>query len=95
MVAKWGLIDEERHLATQLEAILYILERQLWSWEFITHWSKWGNLPYEDATWEGDGFLQHPLLQLLEDKQHFGGKDCNLPNSPSTDWNIRVLNILI
>ena len=37
MVSTWGLIDEERHIATKLEAILDILERQLWSWEFITH----------------------------------------------------------
>ena len=62
MVATWGLIDEERHLATQLEAILDILKRKLWSWKFMTHWSRWGNLPYEDVTWEGDGFLLHPLL---------------------------------
>ena len=50
MVATWGLIDEERHLATHLEAIIDILERKLWSWAFITHSSRWGNLPYEDIT---------------------------------------------
>ena len=95
MVATWGLIDEERHIATQLEAIIDILERQLWNWAYITHWRRWGNIPYEDATWEGDGFLQHPLLQLLEDKQRFGGEDCNIPNFPSANWNIRVLTFLI
>ena len=95
MVATWGLIHEERHLATQLEAILDILERQLLRLAFITHWSIWGNLPYENVIWEGDGFLQHPLLQLLEDKEHFGGEDCNIPNFPSANWNIRVLNFII
>ena len=57
MVATWGLVDEERHLATYLESIVDIIERQIWIWAFITHWSRWGNLPYEDATWEGDGLL--------------------------------------
>ena len=95
MVATWGLINEEKDIATYLEAILDILERQLWSWAFITHWSRWRNLPYEDATWEGDGFMQHPLLKLLEDNQNFGGEDCNIPNFPSANWNIRVLTSLI
>ena len=49
MVSTWGLIDEERHLTIQLEAILDIIERQLQSWAFIAHWSRWGDLPYEDA----------------------------------------------
>ena len=80
MVFTWGLIDEERHLAIEPKAILYIIEREIWSWAFITHWRKWGNLPYEDATWEGDGLLQRLLLQLLEDKKIFGGEDCNIPN---------------
>ena len=39
---------------------------------------RWRNLPDEDATWEGENILQHPYLQLLEDKQHFGGEDCNI-----------------
>ena len=30
--------------------------------------------PDEDATWEGEKILQHPSLQLLEDKQHFAGE---------------------
>ena len=37
-------------------------------------------LPDEDATWESEQILQHPSLQLLEDKQHFAGGDCNIPN---------------
>jgi len=34
----------------------------------------------EDATWESEKILQHPSLQWLEDKKHFGGEDCNIPN---------------
>ena len=34
----------------------------------------------EDATWESEQILQHPSLQLLEDKQRFAGGDCNIPN---------------
>ena len=37
-------------------------------------------LPDEDATWESEQTLQHPSLQLLEDKQRFAGGDCNIPN---------------
>ena len=37
-------------------------------------------LPDEDATWESKKILQHPSLQLLEDKQRFAGGDCNIPN---------------
>ena len=96
MVATWGLIDEERHLAKQLEEILDILKRQIWSWAFITNWSnRWRNITYEDATWVGYGFLQHPFLHFLEDKKHFGGEECNIPNFPSASWNIRVLTFLI
>ena len=29
---------------------------------------QWNDLPLEDATWEGEKVLQHPSLQLLEDK---------------------------
>ena len=37
-------------------------------------------LPDEDATGESEQTLQHPSLQLLEDKQRFAGGDCNIPN---------------
>ena len=30
---------------------------------------QWRDLPIEEATWEGEHVLQHPTLQLLEDKQ--------------------------
>ena len=41
---------------------------------------RWMNLPDEDATWEGQKMLQHPSLQILEDKKNLGGEDCNIPN---------------
>ena len=41
---------------------------------------KYNNLSNEDATWESEEILQHPSLQLLEDKKHFSGGDCNIPN---------------
>ena len=49
--ATWRFTDEEGYLNFQLEAILDILERQLWSWACITNYRRWGGLPYEDAIW--------------------------------------------
>ena len=64
----------------QPEAILDTRERQLRSKTVKEYLIRWRNLPDEDAPWEGEKILQHPSLQLLEDKQHFGGEDCNIPN---------------
>ena len=36
----------------------------------------------------------HLLLQLLEDKQHFSGEDCNIPKFSHDIWNIRVHDFL-
>ena len=72
--------DDEGHLVLQPEAIIDTRERQLRSrtvWEFLVRWK---NFPDEDATWESGKILQHPSLQLLEDKQHFSEGDCNIPN---------------
>ena len=72
--------DDEGHLVLQPEAITDTRERQLRSRivrEFLVRWKK---LPDEDATWESEKILQHPSLQFLEDKQHFSGGDCNIPN---------------
>ena len=44
------------------------------------------HLAYEESlildgvTNGGGEVLQHSPYQLLEDKQHFGGEDCNIPN---------------
>ena len=36
-----------------------------------------------DGVTNGEGeVLQHSPYQLLEDKQHFGGEDYNIPNYP-------------
>eukprot|EP00253_Pinus_taeda_P023004 PITA_23004 len=72
--------DDERHLVLQLEAIIDTRERQLRSRTIREFLVRWKNLPDEDATWESEKILQHPSLQLLEDKQHFARGDCNIPN---------------
>ena len=44
------------------------------------------HLVYEDilshggVTKEGGEYFQHSPLQLIEDKKHLGGEDCNIPN---------------
>ena len=72
--------DDEGHLVLQPEAILDTWERQLRSMTVKEYLVRWGNLPNEDATWECEKILQLPSLKLLEDKQHFGGDDYNIPN---------------
>ena len=73
-------IDDEGNLVLQPEAIIDTRERQLRSRTVREYLVRWRNLPDEDATWESEKILQHPSLQLLEDKQHFGGENCNIPN---------------
>ena len=72
--------DDEGHLVLQPEAIIDTRERQLRSRKIREFLVRWKNLPDEDATWEDEKILQHPSLQLLEDKQRFAGGDCNIPN---------------
>ena len=72
--------DDEGHLVLQPEAIIDTKERQLQSRMVLEFLVRWKNFPDEDATWEGEQILQHPSLQLLKDKQHFVGGDCNIPN---------------
>eukprot|EP00253_Pinus_taeda_P002662 PITA_02662 len=72
--------NDEGHLVLQPKAIIDTRERQLWSRMVREFLVRWKNLPNEDATWESEKILQHPSLQLLEDKQHFVGGDCNIPN---------------
>ena len=54
MVATWRLINEDGYLTFQLEAILDILERKIWSWTCMTHCDRWEVLPYEDVIWRED-----------------------------------------
>jgi hypothetical protein len=51
------------------EEVLETRERKLRNRSIKEYLIKWKNLPIEDATWEGEKILQHPGLQLLEDKQ--------------------------
>ena len=44
------------------------------------HLAYGGSLSHVGVTKEGRNVLQHSPYQLLEDKQHFGGEDCNIPN---------------
>ena len=73
-------MDDEGHLVLQPEAIIDTRERQLRSRMVQEFLVRWKNLSDEDATWESEKILQHPSLQLLEDKQHFAEGDCNIPN---------------
>jgi len=72
--------DDVVHLVLQPEAIIDTSERQLPSRTFREFLVRWKNLRDEDVTWESEKILQHPSLQLLEDKQHFSEGDYNIPN---------------
>ena len=53
VVVTWSFMVDEGYLATQLEITLDILERQIWCWAYISHCSKWGDLPCVDGIWRG------------------------------------------
>ena len=44
------------------------------------HFSYDGSLSHEGVTNDGGEELQHSPCQLLEDKQHLGREDYNIPN---------------
>ena len=49
----------------------------------------------EEATREEGGEYFFLSMQLLEDKQHVGGEDCNVPNfSLKLKWNIIVAHFI-
>ena len=52
-----------------LEQIIQTRERKLRNRVIREYLVQWKELPLEEATWEGEQVLQHPSLQLLEDKQ--------------------------
>jgi hypothetical protein len=62
------LLDEDGKLVLISEDILDVMERILRSRVIKEFLIGWRDLLVEDATWEGDKFLQHSNLQLLEGK---------------------------
>ena len=74
-------LDDEGLLVPIPEQILPVREWKIWNrviWEYLV---KWKELPMEDATWEGEQVLQHPSLQLLEDKQFQAGRTVMSPSN--------------
>ena len=67
-------LDDEGILVLILERIIQVRERKLRNRAIQEYLVKWKELPTEDATWEGEQVLQHPSLQLLEDKQYQAGR---------------------
>ena len=60
--------------------LMRTLEEQVMDGWFGEHLAYGGSLNHVGVTNGGGDELQHSPYQLLEDKQHFGGEDCNIPN---------------
>jgi hypothetical protein len=67
-------LDEEGQLILITEEVLETKEQKLRNMGIKEYLIKWKNISIEDATWEGERILQHPRLQLLEDKQSQVGR---------------------
>jgi hypothetical protein len=68
-------LDEEGQLVLVPEEVLEVpRERKLCNRVIREYLIRWRDFPVEDAMWEGDQILQHPNLQLLEDKQSQEGR---------------------
>ena len=72
-------LDDEGLLVLIPERILQVQERKPWNRVILEYLVKWKELPMEDATWEREQVLQHPSLQLLEDKQFQAGRTVMTP----------------
>ena len=72
---------DEGLLVLILEQILQVRERKLRNKVIREYLVKWKELSMEDATWEGEQVLQHPSLQLLEDKQFQAGMTVMSPSN--------------
>jgi hypothetical protein len=75
-------LDKEGHLILVPEQILAFREKRLRNKTVNEYLIRWKDLPKEDATWEGEQILEHPGLQLLEDKQS-REESCFLPLDPT------------
>ena len=61
-------------------SLIMTLEKQFmegWIGEDLAHEE---SLTHDGVTNGGGEVLQHSPYQFLEDKQHFGAEDCNIPN---------------
>jgi hypothetical protein len=67
-------LDERGHMLLTPEEVLDIRERRLRSTVIREYHVRWRDWPAEDATWQSEHILQHPSLQLLEDKQSRGAR---------------------
>ena len=56
------------------EEILEVHARRLRNIVIQEYLVRWRHMPMEDATWESEQILQHPNLQMLEDKQFWEGR---------------------
>jgi hypothetical protein len=72
-------LDKEGHLILVPKQILAFREKRLRNNTVNEYFIRWKDLPAEDATREGEQILQHPGLQLLEDKQSRGGRTIMSP----------------
>ena len=73
-------LDEEGKLVLVPEEVIESRERKLHNRTVKEYLIKWKDLPYEDATWEGESILQHPALRLLEGKQSREGRTVMSPS---------------
>ena len=60
--------------------LLMTLEEKFMEGWIGEHLAYGGSLIHDGVTNGGGEELQHSPYQFLEDKQHFGGEDCNIPN---------------
>ena len=60
--------------------LIKTLEKQFMEGWFGEHSTHGGSLSLDGVTNGRGKELQHSPYQLLEDKKHFGGEDCNIPN---------------
>ena len=72
--SKLSPLDDEGQLVLIPECILKVQEQKLRNRIIRDYLVQCKDLPIEEATWEAKQVLQHPALQLLEDKQIRAGR---------------------